>query len=320
MGYRLPSPPPSERLARLIDQSIHRIQQFEPPDKYWLAFSGGKDSQCIYHLSVLAGVAFEAHYSITSVDPPELVRFIRKNYPDVYLDVPHDLNGKPITMWRLIEEKMIPPTRIARYCCAELKESQGKGRVTMTGVRWAESIRRRNSHGVVDVGDAGTKHLKRIKMFFPVETISNNRLIMNMDNDEAKRIVEHCFRTDHTTVNPIIDWTEEDVWSFLNDVMKVEHCCLYDDGHQRIGCIGCPMASYERRHADFERWPQYKTIYLHAFDRMIKRRTEHGKSSDCWDTAQNTFDWWLEDRPCVDDIKEEQKTISDSIMSGEIFE
>ena len=43
--------------------------------------------------------------------------------------------------------------------------------------------------------------------------------------------------------NPIIDWTREDVWYFLNEVVKVEHCELYDKGWQRIGCLFCPMAS-----------------------------------------------------------------------------
>jgi len=52
--------------------SIERLQHFEPPEGYYLAFSGGKDSQCIYHLAMEAGVKFEAHYHITTVNPPEL--------------------------------------------------------------------------------------------------------------------------------------------------------------------------------------------------------------------------------------------------------
>lgn len=47
----------------------------------------------------MAGVPFEAHYSVTSVDPPELVKFIKEYYPDVQRDIPHDARGNPVTMW-----------------------------------------------------------------------------------------------------------------------------------------------------------------------------------------------------------------------------
>ena len=55
---------------------------------YYLAFSGGKDSQALYHVAIVAGVKFEAHYSFTTLDPPELVYFIREKYPDVFIDRP----------------------------------------------------------------------------------------------------------------------------------------------------------------------------------------------------------------------------------------
>ena len=132
-----------------VQIAIDRLKAFEPPDGYYLAFSGGKDSQCIYHLAQMAGVKFDAHYRVTSVDPPELVRFIKREYPDVSFDIPHDKDGKPISMWNLIPKKLMPPTRIMRYCCDKLKESGGKGRLTVTGVRWAESSNRKKNQGVV---------------------------------------------------------------------------------------------------------------------------------------------------------------------------
>lgn len=85
-----------------LDIAIQRLKSFEPPEGYFLAFSGGKDSQCIYHLAKMAGVKFEAHYHVTSVDPPELIYFIREHYPDVIFDIPHDKDGKRISMWTLI--------------------------------------------------------------------------------------------------------------------------------------------------------------------------------------------------------------------------
>ena len=132
-----------------VQIAIDRFRAFEPEDGYYLAFSGGKDSQCIYHLAQMAGVKFDAHYRVTSVDPPELVRFIKRQYPDVSIDFPRDNDGKVITMWNLIPKKLMPPTRLVRYCCEKLKETGGKGRIVVTGVRHAESLKRKEMHGVI---------------------------------------------------------------------------------------------------------------------------------------------------------------------------
>ena len=119
-----------------IDIAIQRLQSFVPPEGYFLAFSGGKDSQALYHLAVQAEVPFDAHYSVTGVDPPELLRFIKQYYPNVIWDRPKK------TMWQLIVDKGRPPTRVVRYCCDVLKEGTGDGRLVITGVRAAESARR----------------------------------------------------------------------------------------------------------------------------------------------------------------------------------
>ena len=151
------------RIRDNVQAAIDILRQFEPPEGYYLAFSGGKDSQCVYHLAKEAGVKFDAHYSVTSVDPPELVRFIKENYPDVEMKIPHDKDGKPVTMWNLIPKRRLPPTRIARYCCEALKESNGKYRVTLTGVRKAESVNRSKNQGMVTIMQAGKKMQKRIE-------------------------------------------------------------------------------------------------------------------------------------------------------------
>lgn len=66
-----------------LEVTIQRIKMFEPPEGYYVAFSGGKDSQVVYHLCKEARVKFDAHYNITGIDPPELVYFLREYYPDV---------------------------------------------------------------------------------------------------------------------------------------------------------------------------------------------------------------------------------------------
>ena len=138
-----------------VEQAILRLQTFEPTEGYYLAFSGGKDSVVIKALADMAGVKYDAHYNVASVDPPELVRFIKEKHPDVLIEHQKDKDGNPITMWNLIPKKSMPPTRIVRYCCAYLKESGGKGRLKVTGVRWDESSRRKRAHGEVTIMNGG---------------------------------------------------------------------------------------------------------------------------------------------------------------------
>ena len=253
-----------------LEKTLERIKAFEPEEGYYLAFSGGKDSQCIYHLCKMAGVKFDAHYRVTSVDPPELVRFIREQYPDVAREIPKDKDGKPITMWNLIAKKTMPPTRLSRYCCSALKESGGDGRVTMTGVRWAESKNRKDNQGLVTI-QGKPKTTQKMLQENNVDFRQTDRggVVLNLDNAEERRSVEMCYRTRKTLVNPIIDWTDEEVWEFLNEVVKVPHCSLYDEGFKRLGCIGCPMASDTARKKEFERYPKYKEAYIRAMQRMV---------------------------------------------------
>ena len=140
-------------LGEKVRKSIERLKLFEPEDGYYLAFSGGKDSVTCKALLDMAGVKYDATYRVTSVDPPELVRFIKDVHPDVKREIPRYNDGTPITMWNLIPKKLMPPTRLVRYCCDNLKESGGTGRITVTGVRWAESTNRKRNQGIVTFTD-----------------------------------------------------------------------------------------------------------------------------------------------------------------------
>ena len=100
-----------------------------------VAFSGGKDSIVLLSLVQASGIPFEAVHSFTSADPPELVKFLKDNYP--WIQRKHTE-----TMWHLIIRKRMPPTRLVRYCCGILKEHKVPG-ITMTGIRKEESFKRR---------------------------------------------------------------------------------------------------------------------------------------------------------------------------------
>jgi len=122
-------------LPEKINHAIKILKNNEPKTGYWLAFSGGKDSIVIKDLAIQAGVKFQAHFNFTTVDPPELLKYIKKYHSGVIWDRPEK------TMWKLIEERGYPPTQLMRFCCAELKEKYGEG-VVLTGIRAAESPRR----------------------------------------------------------------------------------------------------------------------------------------------------------------------------------
>lgn len=246
-------------------EAMDRLRTFEAaalrqsPEGYYVAFSGGKDSIVTLDLVRRAGVKHTAHFHLTTVDPPELLAFVREHYADVRRDRP------PISMFRLIIKRMMPPTRKVKYCCEVLKERGGDGRMVVTGVRWAESQRR-----------------------------------------SQRRMVESCYRSARRTyLHPIIDWSGEDVWEYIRE-QRMPYCRLYDEGHKRIGCIGCPSASVKQRLADFSRWPKFEAMYMRAFeiaakgninrlgDRIITGGTR-------WKDGQAMFRWWMKENRCEKD-------------------
>ena len=230
----------------------------------------------------------------------------------------YDANGKPITMWSLIASHTLPPTRKVRYCCTYLKETGGKGRAVVTGVRWAESANRKKTHDVVDI--RGKKAVKKADaMGAEYRLNKNNDLVMNDDNATSRRLVESCFRTSKTMVNPIVDWEEEDVWNFLNG-NNIPNCSLYDEGFKRLGCIGCPLSGSKNMIRDFERWPRYKELYIRAFQKMIDNHPGQIKILDptadtkfkLYDhnTATEMLGWGYQEL-----TSDHQTTLSDGIYS-----
>ena len=270
-------------------RAIEVLKAFEPDNGYYLCYSGGKDSDCIRILADLAGVKHEIHHNLTTADAPETVRYV-KSIPNVIIDYPE------MSMWRLIEKEHFPPTRVARYCCKVLKERGGSGRLKVTGVRKKESARRSKQGGLITIiGKPATVEKEAAKLNAQTEKTSGRGLILNMDNDPSRRLVEHCYRTTFTMLNPIIDWSDGDVWDFLK-----AHGCksnpLYECGLKRVGCIGCPMAG-KNRYAEFERWPKYRAMYVAAFDRMLAARERAGKpwhtKTTSWPDGESVMRWWL---------------------------
>ena len=109
---------------------------------------------------------------------------------------------------------------------------------------------------------------------------------------ESRRQVETCALKGKRVLNPIIDWTEEEVWRFIR-TYGLPYCVLYDQGFKRLGCLGCPLAGTKNREREFARYPQYARAYIRAFDRMVEARMASGKPKGSWKDGESVFCWWM---------------------------
>ncbi len=126
-----------DELQDEIDFSVELLKRNEPAEGYHGCFSGGKDSCVIKELARMAGVKVSWHYNVTTIDPPELVRFIRRYHKDVIFELP------PEPFWKMAQRRGFPTRRI-RWCCEEYKEkSSPMGAVMIMGVRSSEGQRRK---------------------------------------------------------------------------------------------------------------------------------------------------------------------------------
>lgn len=217
-------------LDEKIERAIRILRENAPPEGYYLAFSGGKDSVVILHLAKLSGVSFEAHYNNTTIDPPELVRFIKSHHPGI----PWNNSEHGNMFHRIATSQKIPPTRAGRWCCEEYKEYGGENRFKIFGVRADESAKRRH----------GWKEITTDRFSNPV-------------------------------LCPIVywsGWTEKrgdqvflvgDVWDFIRK-FNLPYCSLYDEGRDRIGCVGCMLQSARKQEDEFKRWPHYEKMWKSA--------------------------------------------------------
>lgn len=271
-----------------IDKSLERLKlasemsltYYEQP--LIITTSGGKDSDICLHLARAAGIPYEVQHNHTTVDAPETVYHVREtmrkleeNGVKCTINMP-TYKGFPVTMWSLIPQKLMPPTRLVRYCCSVLKERGGHGRMVTTGVRWAESSKRKKNRAT----------------FENINRDPAKRMLLN-DNDDARQLFENCKIQAKRICNPIIDWTDNDVWEYIESE-KIQTNPLYYEGFSRVGCIGCPIAGCAGRKFEYARYPTYQKAYIKSFDRMIAERKNRGR--DCvWQTGIDVFHWWMED-------------------------
>lgn len=248
----------------LLRKAERLAKSYDKENGYFLAFSGGKDSQCLYHMAKLAGVQFQAHMNLTSVDPPEVIRFVRKQYPDVLLAKPHD------SIYNVAIRRKILPTMRVRWCCEEYKEMAGAGKVTLIGIRKAESVRRAkrneveiNNHSFSGTLDELEYYRKQKTAKVKQRKAQKNGEGVTIVNADGERVLGCIRGKESLLISPIIEWTDKEVWLFLN-TLGIVHCELYDQGYNRIGCILCPMSSPKQKAKEMMLWPHVKRNWIKA--------------------------------------------------------
>lgn len=264
-----------------------------------IAYSGGKDSDVLLHLAegCLHPQEYEVTHSHTTVDAPETVYHIRDTFDrltnqGVKCEVLYsrDKEGKMVTMWNLIPKKKTPPTRIARYCCQILKEVGLPHRLVAVGVRRGESIKRQGR----DIFGIQTSTLKKAKFFSLEHTQEVYSEALARDPIWDCTLIKTMRDHGNTVVNPIYEWSDQNIWDYIK-AKQISINPLYERGYTRIGCIGCPLATYYQRLKEFSDYPTYKQAYINAFDKMLIERKKEGKTTNpLWETGEDVFDWWIE--------------------------
>lgn len=268
-------------IARI--QEAARLSEFYYQSPLLLAYSGGKDSEVCLELCRRARVPFQVIHSHTTIDAPETVYHVRKVFRELEFDgikcsVKYPVyKGKRVSMWTLIPQKLIPPTRMVRYCCKICKEESTPNRCVVLGVRRYESVGRAAAGVAEQVGKT-----------------KRQRVIFDFDNGD-ERITAPCQMKAEIKIHPIVDWKHNDVWDFLRDAGAEVNPC-YSMGFTRVGCVGCPMASNRDRWKEFRQWPRFENLYRRAFARMLRARQDAGRNDSTWRNADDVFHWWMEDK------------------------
>lgn len=153
------------------------------------------------------------------------------------------------------------------------KEDAGAGKVTLIGIRHTESARRKKRNEIETTrkkfsGDY--EQFEEYRQAIKAERLrkASKKKGVNITNADDEKTVGCIRGKESLLISPIIYWTDTDVWEFLDNVVRVPHCILYDDGWHRIGCINCPMASPLQKRMENERFPHVKRNWLRTIRKI----------------------------------------------------
>lgn len=237
------------RIKILEKEAVDIMLKYQPSDEtYYLAYSGGKDSDVIKHIAKKINLKVKIVHSFTTIGAKAQIRYVLKQRKDIEIIYPKK------SFYQLVEEKGLP-TRMRRWCCEHLKHYYGKGKLTITGVRKDESSDR-------------FERTKEYQEF----------------GGKTKRVMIR-------TVNPILNWTDKDVWNYINQE-KITYNELYDKGYKRIGCVGCTLAKKYQREREFKENPGVRKAIINSYSVYLKKQEAKGITNG-FKNALDGFTWWM---------------------------
>lgn len=240
-------------------------------------YSGGKDSDVILQLAKESGVPFRVTHNLTTADPPDNVYYVRRVFAALREEgIDAVINYPKRSIWKIMRETLVIPSRTMRVCCSELKERKmPDAPYIVTGVRWAESVGRRAKSGIAMVHTASAPPPNLRTLRGGGEQAAASAGLLTTDDASTRRLFEQCQMRGVRVLNPIIDWSDADVWSYLRS-RGIEANPLYKEGWTRIGCVGCPLAGRRAREIAFARYPGLYKAWADSVAYVIERRREMG--------------------------------------------
>ena len=238
-----------------MDVARMRLKHYEPKEVgYFVAVSGGIDSTVVEHLVATSGVKYDAHYSLSPVDPPEVRTYLKTHMPHVAWD----RHAKNFSRQFMIDG---PPTRLSRWCCELIKEAGGEGRRKVTGIRREESTQRRGR-----------------LMYEPCYT--------QKDTDFLHPIIDW-------TRSEVWEYAELYQLPYCSLYDEGSTAPYKGNGaFKRVGCVLCPYTMAAKTREQIERFPALSKMWRRNLDRYFQKRIDRGTALQ-WDTEEEFWQWWI---------------------------
>jgi len=191
---------------------LTKLMKAVDPSGIRVAWTGGKDSTVVLYI----WKALLNHHGITPLRAINLDTGCK--FPEIIV-----FRDRIVAEWGVdlhvarpdVDLSGYPLARDAISCCRDLKVAPLKKAVRETGTTHLLTGIRRDEH----------------------------------PDREHRQPMEERDEPPHVMVNPILDWTESDIWAF-HASFGLPHCELYDQGYRSLGCQPCtekPMKSGRER-------------------------------------------------------------------------
>ena len=217
----------TKELQKKVDFAIRLLQQAEISAKskgqpVEIAYSGGKDSDCLLELAKMAKIKYRAIYKNTSIDPPGTIKHCKDKGVEI---------RQPKKTFLELLKKQGYPSRLIRFCCRELKEYKILD-VCAMGIRKSESKRRNNQYKEPTECKFYGNKKNHVEAFYPMLEWS--------DSDVEQFIQERKIKCHH----------------LYYDEQGIFHV------EKRLGCLCCPIKSRKQRLNDFKKYPNMVKLYI----------------------------------------------------------